>query len=344
MQPPKELIEYANRVTLHNPDLQIVSQSEDYPWFIREFQRQLQVLEARKELLLPNLRDNNESVAIFSDYGGESSDSKYNTYSFLICAWNQLALFHREMDKLRLEAGLSNPLKEISFKDFRYGPIKRSLDKYLSNLSNLVNGYLLTVVVEKTVGSVYGTDRKATHKFITKTLAENGFGDWKYDVAEKMMRITHFSAYLAAFLSGPGQKIFWMTDHDSIASTGEKFQSALSLFDRLLRHYSKHEFSLVGGAVPFEEKSPQFLDLLSAPDIVAGSVEHYLTRAYGGNEEPLVKEGADKVLGWLTGQGIGLKRHTMIIRTQDNGIVGGTLKFDLKETDPNAIFVPILMA
>lgn len=343
MTESKELIELATRLTLRDPDLAIVPDTDDYPWFIKEFQRQLQALESRKELLLPNLKDENESIAIFSDYGGESPESKFSTYSFLICAWNQTGLFNNAMNKLRVEAGLNEPFKEISFKDFRYGPIKRALKGYLANLSNLVNGYLLTVVVDKSVGSLFGTDKRPTFSFIQNTLEENGFGSWKPDVAEKLLRVTHFSAYLVALLSRKGQKVIWMTDHDSIASTHDRFMNALRLFSNLLSHYCKHELSTIGGAVPFEEKSPEFLDLLSAPDIVAGSVEHYFTRSHANKGEPLIKAEADRVLCWLSGQGVALKRHAMIIRPQNDGLVSGTLQFHLKQQDPEAVIVPVVV-
>lgn len=341
--PPKELVALATQLTLHGANLSVVPDTEEYPWFIHEFQRQLFAQEARRELLLPNIRDDNESIAVFSDYGGESSNSKYFTYSFLICAWNQTGHFIKEMTALRQKAGLNDPFKEIAFKDFRYGPIKRSLEEYLKNLSNYVNGYLLTVVVEKSAGSIFGTDRKATHKFITKTLAENGFGTWKPDVAEKILRITHFVAYLVALLSRAGQKVIWMTDHDSIAPTNERFMDVLNLFNNLLRHYCNHELSIVGGAVPFDEKCPDFLDLLSATDVVAGSVEHYLNRSHGKDDEPLIKEEANHVLRWLSGQGIALKKHAMIIRAHEGGLASASLKFELKEQDPQAIFVPVIV-
>lgn len=216
------------------------------------------------------------------------------------------------MEALRKEAGLNDPFKEIAFKDFRYGPIKRALKGYLKNLSNYVNGYLLTVVVEKSAKSIFGNDRKATHESITRILAENGFGTWKPDVAEKILRITHFVAYLIALLSRAGQKVIWMTDHDSIAPTNERFMDVLNLFNNLLRHYCKHELSTVGGAVPFEEKCSNFLDLLSATDVVAGSVEHYFTRSHGKDDEPLIKEEANHVLRWLSGQGVALKKHAIV--------------------------------
>ncbi|MGY6272132.1 hypothetical protein ACXIUT_20780 [Achromobacter denitrificans] len=340
---PKELIALADQLTLHGANLHVIPDTEDYPWFVRELQKQWIAQEARKELLLPNLRNENASIAIYSDYGGESYDSKYFTYSFLICAWNQTGAFHEAMRKLRDKYGLNEPFKEISFKDFRYGPISRALDDYLKNLSNFVNGLLLTIVIEKSVGSVFGEETKTAHQFIKKTLEDAGFGSWKPEVAEKLLRIVHFPAYLVALLSKPGQNVFWMTDHDSIAPTQEQHIKVLNLFGNLLRHYCKHELGTIGGAVPFEEKDPQHLDLLSATDIVAGSIEHYYTRSYAKTDEPLIREEANKVLRWLTGQGVALKKHTMIIRKQDTGIVSGTLRFELKEKDPEAIFVPIVV-
>jgi hypothetical protein len=339
----RQLVDLAAKLTLKKPDLSVIPDTDDYPWFVREFQKQLQAMESRRQLLLPNIKDDNESIAVFSDYGGESPDSKYFTYSFLICAWNQAGAFCEAMKDLRREAGLDDPFKEIAFKDFHYGPINRALGKYLVNLSNFVNGYLLTVVVEKAVSSLFGADKKAAYGAITRTLAENGFGVWKPEVGEKLLRVAHFTAYLVALLSRQGQKVFWMTDHDSIAPTRERFTEVLDLFSRLLNHYCKHNFAKVGGALPLDEKSPQLLDLLSAPDVVAGSVEHYYTRAYGRKEEPLIKAEANRVLCWLSGQGVALKRHVMVIRAQGKGVVSGALRFELKQEDTEAVFVPVVV-
>lgn len=95
-----------------------------------------------------------------------------------------------------------------------------------------------------------------------------------------------------------------------------RFKLVLNLFGNLLQHYCKHELSNIGGAIPFENKSPMFMDLLSAPDVVAGSIEHYFSRAHVQDEELKIKEEADHVLGWLSGLGFALKKHTMIIRSQ----------------------------
>lgn len=330
--------------TLVRPDLNIIPDTEEYPWIIREFQKKLQAMERRHELLLPDIRKENESVAVFSDYGGESSDSQYNTYSFLVCAWNQTGPFKKHMDIVREEAGLNNPFKEIAFKDFRYGPIKRALPKYLSGLSNLVNGYLLTVVISKDVPSIFGGgNKKAARQELSRALDENKLGGWKPDVAEKLLRITHFSAYLVALLSRPGHKVFWMTDNDSIAVTEEHHNHTLSVFANILQRYCKHELSVIGGSTPFEENDHGTLDLLSAADIVAGSVEHYLTRAKASGDELNIKDEANQVLAWLTGQGVLLKKHTMFIRMEGEALTCGTFVFSLKEPDPNATIIPIVL-
>lgn len=342
-KPPKELVDLVSKLTLHGANLNIIPDSDESPWVLREFQRQLQALESRNELLLPNIRDKNKTISIFSDYGGDSSDSKYFTYSFLVCAWDQTGSFNNAMQNLRNFTGLNNPLKEISFKDFRYGPINRALEKYLTNLSNLVNGFLLTVVVEKSVISLFGENKKSTHLLLSKKLMEENYGVWKPEIAEKILRITHFLAYLVALLSKKGQKVIWMTDHDSIAPSQEQFMYVLKLFSNSVKKYCTHELSSIGGALPFKEKNAMFLDLLSAPDVVAGSIEHYFSRSHGESEEPKIKEGANHVLRWLSGQGISLKKHVMFIRPQGDGIVSGTLKFELKEKDPEAIFIPVIV-
>jgi len=337
---PPELIELAKKLTLDQPKLDLVPDTDEYPWFIRDFQRQLLASDRRGDLLLPNLQQDNESVLVFSDYGGESPDSRYLTYCFLVCAWNQTGNFIEGMARLRERHGLNAPFKEIAYKDFRYGPIKRALPGYLSLLSHTVNGLLVTLVVEKKARTVFGHNVNQAHEFITTTLANNGFGQWKPDVAEKLLRVTHFAAYLVALLSRPGQKVMWMTDHDAIAPTADRYMDSLNLFNRLLFHYGKCSYGTVGGALPFVDRDPT-LDLLSATDVVAGSVEHYFTRRMCNTENPSFKGEALSVLRWMSGQGIALKKRTMIIRQTDQELFSGGLEFKLPEPDPNATYAPI---
>jgi hypothetical protein len=337
------IVDLANKVVLKAPNLNIVPDNDDYPWFIRHFQAQLQAMETRNELLLPNLHLDNEAIAIFSDYGGEHAGSSCSVYSFLICAGHVLRPFEKAMEVLRNEHGLNDPLVEIQFKELNYGPIRRSLPQYLYNLNNLVNGLLLTVVVEKEIPTIFGFEKKPTHQFITDTLIQSGLGNWNPHSAEKLLRVTHFISYLVALLSKPYQDVFWMTDHDAIAPSTERHQHALDLFSNLLRHYCKHPLGTISGAVPFDEKVPLYLDLLSSTDIAAGSIEHYLSRAKKGDAETVGKEGITHVLRWFCNQGVLLKKYAIRISKADGNFHSGTIRFHLKEPDINAVVAPVLI-
>jgi hypothetical protein len=330
MSRSKELAKYAAKVVLRNPNLNIVPDTEQFPWFIKEFQHHLQSSEARKELLLPNIQDENETIAVFSDYGGEHSSSKYYTYSFLVVAYNQLYLFNKKMNELRAEYGLNDPFKEIAFKRLDHGPSFRFLEPYLLAAQNLINGLVLTVVVEKEIDSLFIDGKLNSSKVLQEALAKIGMSYLKPAVAEKLFRVTHYLSFLITLLSKEGQKVFWMTDNDAIAANTERFKDALSYFSRVLGHYSQKKYALVGGAVPFEEKDSSFLDLLSIPDLVGGAVENYLTnKSRGGEGEFSVKPGSEVILKWLANQGISLKKHTMIIRKDCEGVSAATLSFNL---------------
>lgn len=332
MSRSKKIAKYAARVVLRNPNLNIVPDTELFPWFIKEFQRHLQSSEARKELLLPNIQDKNETIAVFSDYGGEHSSSKFYTYSFLVVAYSQLHLFNKKMNELRGEYGLNDPFKEIAFKRLDHGPSFRFLEPYLLTAQNLINGLVLTVVVEKDIDSLFFDGKLNSSKVLEEALAKIGMSYLKPAVAEKLFRITHYLSFLITLLSKEGQKIFWMTDNDAIAANTERFEDALSFFCRVLGHYSQKRYALVGGAVPFKEKDSSFLDLLSIPDLVGGAVENYMTnKARGGEGEFSIKPGSEVILKWLANQGISLKKHTMIIRKDCEGVSAATLNFNLVE-------------
>jgi hypothetical protein len=337
----KSLHSLANRLTMRSPNLSILKDGYEYPSIASIIEGQLKLRDKRKALLLPELLQDNETVAIFSDYGGEAKESGFHTYSFLVCAWNQLDPFHQQMSMLREEYGLNNPLKEISFKDFQYGPIQRSLDKYLTILNNFVQGLLATIVVDKKVKTMFGDNPNSAQSYLRRILKEHGFGDWKPRVSEKLFRVIHATAYLVALLSREGQKVLWMTDDDAIAPNLQKSEGMLKLFSSVLSYYSPHNFNSVGGAKPFQDKDPMFLDLLRSPDLVAGSIEHYYSRSRQMQELTIYEE-ADRVLRWLAHDGICLKKFNIIIQNAaNNQLEAGTLNFELKQRNPDVVMVPV---
>ena len=124
-----------------------------------------------------------------------------------------------------------------------------------------------------------------------------------------------------------------MTDHDEISPTNTKHEETLRVFDALLRVYCRNRqtFSLVGGALPFEQRDVGMLDLLSATDICAGALAEYLTQKETREaDEIAVKPGCEEILRWLAHDGIGLRKMNIIIRRgADVSIESGVIEFEL---------------
>lgn len=336
----KLIQELAQRVTIYEPHIDILDEKviDQYLLHIRALDSSFKKKIENKTLLLPELRkDGNESIAIYSDYGGESSDSMYLSYSFLVCGWNHSFSFPEEMKEIRKKYNLKD--KEISFKDLRYGPIKRSLAEYLSLIQDTVPGILVNIIVDKKIESFFGG--KVPPSYVVKELKDRNLGEWKPKVLEKVMRIVHTISYLVALLSKDGQKLYWVTDHDSIAANKKMHDNLAQLFQSVLDLYTKNKFPLVGYSTPFENKSVRQIDFLSCPDLAAGALEHYFTRKKKFDNLEIKPE-ADKILEWLGTDGICLKKHTLLIeQDNDNNINMGEVVFTTESLNKNINQIPV---
>lgn len=336
----KKFDDYGRKVTMREPKVSVLSE-EKYDQYILPVKSLDSCLKNKlklKKLLLPELRNNgNETIAIYSDYGGEASDSAYYTYSFLVCGWNHSFAFHDLMTDLRKKYHLND--KEISFKDLKFGPVKRSLDEYLTGLHNFVPGLLVTIAIDKNIKSIFGDKLP---EYVLDGIKDAGFGEWKPDVTEKVMRIVHCVSYLVALLSNSGQNIYWNTDNDSIVANPEKQGDFLNLFDSVLTLYTDNKFKNIGLSLPFDERSVRQIDLLSCADLAAGAVEHYFTNLKKKGEQTIKGE-ANKILEWLGRDGVALKKHTIIIEKKTDGkystnevIFSGNISFN----DSESILIP----
>jgi len=328
-------------MTVIPKEISVVSSKAVVPIITKSLEEQLNKLAKRESLFLPNLHTHNETVAVFSDYGGEATTSRYNVFSFLICAFNGLAAFRDAQSQLREEHKLNTPAKEFSFKTLDYGPIERSLSGYIRNISNLVPGVLISVVIEKGNLSLWGSDKKKAQLEMVEILKDAELGDWKPEPAEKLITVIHLVSYFIAILAKDGQKIFWQSDEDAIMANDEKMAQAGRLFARVLGLYTTKKFPILGYAKSFGKDSTLLLDLLSVPDLVAGSIEHYLTRK-DNLAELTIKDGANKILVWHGYQGLALKKYAFIFRPgEKGGIMAGTLNFDVIKPLPDLEFVDI---
>lgn len=340
-----ELHELAKMYTIMPNEISVLRSRSEIPPIIKELEKKLNALAVSKSLLLPNLETSNETIAIFSDYGGETKKSHYRVFSFLICAYNALGVFKDVQKQLREQYKLNDPFKEFSFKTLGYGPMDSALPEYLLNINNLVPGVVISVVVEKGNFCLWGSNKKMAQKEMVKLLKDNGFGEWKGEVAEKLATVVHLVSYFVALFAKDGQKIFWQSDNDAIMANDEKKANAGRLLASVLGRYTSAKFETIGYATSFDRNidSAMFLDLLSLPDLVAGSIEHYLTRQRGMKEELTVKDGANELLVWHSYQGVVLKKYAFIFRAGEtmDQMLAGTLMFKSIEAPSNVYFVDI---
>ena len=340
--------QFANEVAWKRPDLNILRQEYEgqYSHFVEAVQEKILMSHRRGRLILPNLAAfGNKVVGVFSDYGGEHKEAKYLTYSVLVCTFDLRSLFAEKMCAIRKDYQLGS--KEIAYKDFRMGQVLRALPDYLLTLSNYLPGFLLTLAVEKKALQAYTPTSKETSVLLDAGLKSIGVEGRKPRVNAKLASVVELVAFLTALLGKDGQKVFWMTDHDSISPTNAKHQETLRAFQVLLGVFCRdgQEFSLIGGALPFEERDVGMLDLLSATDICAGALSEYLTQRETRDVEKIaVKAGCEHVLQWLAHDGIGLKKMTIIMRRGvDDSIESAAIEFVLNNPPKDVTIVPISM-
>lgn len=333
----------ARQLILHAPDLNVLRPTTEgnYAALIQRIEADLKRCDSEGKLLLPDLRAlANRTVGIFSDYSGEGA-GRYLTYSFLVCAYQPLGTFFARMKKIRADFNLGD--KEIAFKDFGMGPMRAALPSYLDALSNYVPGFLLTLVIDKQLPSVFGPADKPSREQRARILHDFGFTGLKPRTVEKILRVTHTAAYLTALLGHQGQLVFWMMDHDDICSNERRYEQLRRMFANVLALYSTKQFDRMGSALPFAERDTDHLDLLSAADVTAGTLAQYFTeRDAVGIEKACVKEGAEHVLMWLCHDGFALKKLCLLMRLGTDGtLVSGPIDVTPKIVRDGANFLPI---
>ena len=348
--PPSDrtrLIALANALVWKNPNVEVLRTElcGQYSALAETLQEKLHARQVSKKLVLPNLQAfNNKTIALYTDFGGEHKEALFRTYSTLVCGWNMSDLFLKRMKSIRIEHKLGE--KEIAFKDFSMGQVNRALSDYLNAL-DFLPGFLFSIAIDKRIGSVFGPPGKDTQKWIVEALESEGFGGRKPHVSEKLLRVVHIVAFLAGLFTRDGQNVFWMTDNDAISETEEMHKQTLSLFQRILTLYTKEgtKFPVLGGALPFPDRELGTRDMLSATDVVAGSLSQYLTQKDTvASHEIRIKDGCDRVLQWLGHDGIGLKKMNVVMREGKDGRIGSaTVEFQQLRKPSGVTIVPVFM-
>jgi hypothetical protein len=279
---------------------------------------------------LPDFSDDNK-IAVMSDYGGEHSDARYSTYSFLFVALNKNGPFQTHMHELRQKHKILDRYSEFKYKDLKFGPRSRALPEYLQLIDNLVHGAVVTVAIDKAIGSVFGSSRSEGHATIAKQLESGDFGKWPGHVGEKAMRVLHILAAFTGALTYDQQRLLWYSDTDQINEDAKdrSFADTQKMFESIGAMYMTHGFDVLGFAKSFSEKG-YLDDLLSVPDLAAGMLQDLLTARDTGTDIP----GGDEklaVLKWLATPAKFLSKiHLRIARKDDGAYEGQVLTLEPK--------------
>ena len=102
---------------------------------------------------LPDFSDDTK-IAVMSDFSGEHKGARFNTYSFLLMAYNKVGPFEKKVHELRERYGLLQPYSEFAFKDLAFGPRSRALPDFLHLIDNFIHGAVVTIAIDKRIGSV----------------------------------------------------------------------------------------------------------------------------------------------------------------------------------------------
>ncbi len=277
---------------------------------------------------LPDFSDD-EKIAVMSDFSGEHKSAHFNTYSFLILAYNKVGPFMAQVEELRRKHGLIEPYSEFVFKKLGSGPRSRALPEFLRLVDNFIHGAVVTIAIDKQIDTVFGRSKKETYPLIEEQLSAMGLGKWKGAAGEKVLRVCHSIAIFTALTTRENQRLLWYCDNDAINENARdrRFEDTQNIFVRALGMYCKHRFDLVGFGKSFDDKS-HLDDLLSVPDFAAGVVQDLLQAHKTGDDNVPGGEEKKELLKWIATQGKFLSKITIQISRLPNGELGsGVVEF-----------------
>lgn len=238
-----------------------------------------------------------DKIAVISDFGGEHKGAKFFTYSFLIVSYNKIAPFAQAIAELREKHKILEPYSEFAYKDLNYGPRKRALPEFLRIVDSLLHGALITLVVDKKIDTLFGQDKKTAFPHIQAAFVDAGLGGWKFEPAEKVLRITHAISFFASLLTHSNQKLLWYCDSDAVNDNSNFFDDTKTILNRTLGLYLTHTFEILGFGKSFIKKS-HLDDLLSISDLSAGVIQDVMTGHHSKNDQ--LQEKKIPLLEWLT--------------------------------------------
>jgi len=257
-----------------------------------------------------------KDVAVFSDYGGDHSESPVRTYSFLIVDFGALDSFGASMRQIRSDYKLG--IREIGFKELNSTAISSAVPKIMRAADRLP-GLLFTLVVNKRYKTILGDDQALADA--KQAFRDGNIQSWKRPGdTEDVMRKVLTVSYWLSMLARSGMGVFWMTDNDNIVASEAVIEDLRKLLAGGLNATGAPEFRLIGLAKEFqrEGEQPYFNDALAIADLTAGSIAAAYTDKMSPAFHSVKKIPAiADVLTLHAHQGVFLKKLTVEIELDD---------------------------
>lgn len=266
-----------------------------------------------------------------TDYSGQHKPMAFETYAFLIVgsdSWHEW-----EASRLHLRSrGLRD--RTMSFKGLNDRIKRKALPDFLET-TELLYGVLVTVAIEKRIGSLFSKSRK----FDFVDLDE--FQHYGPQTFERLMRVVHFLSLFIAGLSYPRQDLLWFSDSDAIAANPDRVQILTTLFANISSHYLSHNLGdfRCGTTSACDAGTMQIEDLCSIADLSAGATSELLTAYIQKDRSPTsqlivpapanITRKARYIGSWLAKTGSRLARLVISIESgaESGEIVAKRVKF-----------------
>jgi hypothetical protein len=206
----------------------------------------------------------------------------------------------------------------MQFKKLNKDKVRMAVLPDFLQAANDINGIAVTFLIHRSIGTLF--DFEAGENAAT-VLASEGYGEWKPDVAEKLLRIVHFQGLFSAALTNPDHRYLWITDRDAITETPDKLARLGEIAGNVINHYCPWKFRAFGyGTEMTDEKTHPVNDLLSIPDLIAGAALEYSDSEenYGRGAEQ-VQPKSDIILRWAADNSTPLRRLFIKIYPTDGG-------------------------
>lgn len=320
------MLTLTERVTMKHPPFDVSYVGEKHPLIAHLF--------AQAASHLTELPDfsRDKKIAVLSDFGGEHKSASFMTYSFLIISYDKIHPFIEAMANLRREHNILEPYSEFAYEDLNYGPRKRALPGFLKIVDSLLHGALITIAVDKNIVSLFGADKKTVHTQIKKEFIDAGLSEWKFEPAEKALRICHAISFFTSLTTHKDQRLLWYCDNDTINDNEAFFNDTKNILNRTLSLYVNHSFDILGFAKSFDGKS-HLDDLLSITDLAAGVIQDLLSGHQTKNDH--VNKNKVPLIKWLTHRSNFLTKITLqMLRLPNGDISSGIVGFNEPPSNP----------